>query len=171
MTERLQISGIERAVLPTRTRFPFRYGIASMTDVPQLFLRTVVRVGQRSAPGLAGEGLPPKWFTKDPSTTFEQDLPDLYAVIEHAAARAEEIARTPVTFFDLWRELNRLQTEWAQSRGTAPLLAHLGVSLVERMVLDGVCRALGQPFEPAPGIPHIGVPEPPLAGKRIPGAR
>ena len=28
----------------------------------------------------------------------------------------------------------------------APLLAHLGVSLVERAVLDALCRALGEPL-------------------------
>ena len=57
-------------VLPTRTRFPFRYGIASMTEVPQLFAVTRVSDGRQSQQGLAGEGLPPKWFTKNPATTF-----------------------------------------------------------------------------------------------------
>ena len=146
MTLRLRLSPFDTFVLPTRTRFPFRYGIASMTDVPQLFLRTEVHVGDDAERGLAAEGLPPKWFTKDPSTTFEQDLPDLFGVIAHAAARAEDVARTPVSFFDFWLELNRLQTEWSRVRGIAPLLAHLGVSLVERAVLDGLCRVTHRSF-------------------------
>jgi L-alanine-DL-glutamate epimerase-like enolase superfamily enzyme len=146
MSERFTLSPFEAFVLPTRTRFPFRYGIASMTDVPHLFLRTRVTIGARSEVGLTAEGLPPKWFTKDPATSFDQDLPEMLAAIGHATRCAEAIARQPVTFFELWRELNRQQTEWAGARQMAPLLAHLGVSLVERAVLDGRCRLAGQPL-------------------------
>ena len=140
------LTPFELFALETRTRFPFRYGIASMTDVPQVFVRARVESGGRGQDGLAAEGLPPKWFTKDPSTTFEQDLPEMLAVIRHATAQASAIARTPVTFFDLWRELNRQQQHWAAARGTPPLLAHLGVSLVERAVLDALCRFAGEPL-------------------------
>ena len=140
------LAPFELFVLPTRTRFPFRYGIASMTDVPQVFVRARIASDGLSQTGLAGEGLPPKWFTKNPSTTFEQDLPEMLSAIRHATAAAAGIARQPVTFFDLWRELDRQQAAWAASSGMAPLLAHLGVSLVERAVLDAVCRALGEPL-------------------------
>ena len=133
-------------VLRTRTRFPFRYGIASMTEVPQLYSVTQVSDGRTARQGLAGEGLPPKWFTKNPATTFEQDLPEMLEVITHAAGLAAEIARTPVGYFDFWRELEREQSAWARLRGLAPLLAHLGVSLVERAVLDGLCRGAGEPL-------------------------
>jgi hypothetical protein len=146
MTPRFTLMPFEFFVFPTRTRFPFRYGIASMTEVPHLFLRTQVRVAGGASPGLAAEGLPPKWFTKDPTTTFDQDLPELHATIRHAATCAFEIGRAPVTFFEFWRELTRQQDEWARSRRIAPLLAHLGVSLCERAVLDGLCRALDQPI-------------------------
>jgi hypothetical protein len=140
------VSPFELFVLPTRTRFPFRYGIASMTDVPQVFVRVRITSGGPSQAGLAGEGLPPKWFTKNPSTTFEQDLPEMLTAIRHATSAAAAIARQPVTFFDLWRELDRQQAAWAASCGVAPLLAHLGVSLVERAVLDALCRGLGEPL-------------------------
>ena len=133
-------------VLRTKTRFPFRYGIASLTDVPQFFVTTRVSDGRGEQTGLAAEGLPPKWFTKDPATTFEQDLPQMTEVITHAAGLAVTIARSPIGFFDLWVELNRQQTAWAESRRIAPLLAHLGVSLVERAVLDGLCRLAGEPL-------------------------
>src|SRR6476661_7630289 len=146
MIDRFTLSPFEFFVRHTRTRFPFRYGIASMTDVPHLFVRTTVTVAGKSSFGLSAEGLPPKWFTKDPATTFEQDLPEMLAVIHHATATAIAAAAMPVTFFDLWRELDRQQAVWARARGTAPLLAHLGVSLVERAVLDALCRLLGEPL-------------------------
>jgi hypothetical protein len=70
MTEYFTLSPFEFFVQHTRTRFPFRYGIASMTDVPHLFVRTRVTVGNKSSFGLTSEGPPPKWFTKNPMTNL-----------------------------------------------------------------------------------------------------
>src|SRR5256885_3855357 len=123
------LAPFEFFVLHTRTRFPFRYGIASMTEVPHLFLRTRVAVAGESSFGLTAEGLPPKWFTKNPNTTFDQDLPKMLQVIRHATTLAEQIGQSPVSFFDFWRELYRQQMAWAKSRSAASLLASLGVSL------------------------------------------
>lgn len=146
MTDRFTLSPFEFFVRHTRTRFPFRYGIASMTDVPHLFVRTTVTVARKSSFGISAEGLPPKWFTKNPATTFEQDLPEMLEVISHAAKLAEQTAQSPIFFFDFWSELYRQQSEWAAARHIAPLLASLGVSLVERAVLDGLCRLVGEPL-------------------------
>src|SRR6478672_11640851 len=132
MIDLLTLSPFEFFVRYTRTRFPFRYGIASMTEVPHLFVRTTVTVNGKSCFGLSSEGLPPKWFTKNPATTFEQDLREMLKVIAHAAKLAEQIAKSSVSFFDLWRELYRQQTRWADAANIAPLLANLGVSLIER---------------------------------------
>ena len=146
MILRFTLAPFEFFVLHTRTRFPFRYGIASMTDVPHLFLRTTVTVTSNSSFGLTAEGLPPKWFTKNPHTTFDQDLPQMLQVIQNAATLAVHIALRPISFFDFWRELYRQQMDWARSLAIAPLLANLGVSLVERAVLDGLCRLSGEPL-------------------------
>ena len=146
MTPRLAIRHFEFFSHPTRTRFPFRYGIASMTEVPHLFVHVRLEVAGNESTGLASEGLPPKWFTKNPATTFEQDLPEMLAVIGNAARLATGIAEQPVTYFELWRELYWQQEAWAKSQSLAPLLANLGVSLVERAVLDALCRSLRKPL-------------------------
>jgi len=146
MIDRFTLSPFEFFVRRTRTRFPFRYGIASMTDVPHLFVRTSVTVDRKSSVGLSSEGLPPKWFTKDPTTTFEQDLPEMLQVISHAAKLGKQVAQKAVSFFDFWQELYRQQSQWADARHIAPLLSHLGVSLVERATLDGLCRLAGEPL-------------------------
>jgi hypothetical protein len=146
MIDRFTLSAFEFFVLPTRTRFPFRYGIASMTEVPHLFVRTKITIGSSTAFGLTAEGLPPKWFTKDPSTSFEQDLPQMLDAIRHAAVLAENIAKTPIFFFDFWKELYGQQSQWAAGCSIASLLAQLGVSLAERAVLDGICRLANQPL-------------------------
>ena len=130
----------------TRLRFPFRYGIATMTEVPHQFVRVDLAVdGQRSV-GLTSEGLPPKWFTKNPATPFAGDLAEMRRVIQSAASLSAEIARQPVSYFEYWRELERQQATWAKSQSVPPLLAHLGISLCERAVLDTLCRALNQPL-------------------------
>ncbi len=145
MIDRFTLEPLDCFVLPARTRFPFRYGIASMTDVPHLFMRTRVHAGTRSSIGLTAEGLPPKWFTKDPATTFDEDLPAMLGQIRHAADLAQALGRQPLSFFDFWQELYREQHAWAARQGIPPLLAGLGVSLVERAVLDGLCRATAEP--------------------------
>lgn len=149
MIDRFTFEPFELFVLPARTRFPFRYGIASMTDVPHVFMRTRVQAGPHTGVGLTAEGLPPKWFTKDASTTFVQDLPALLETILRAAHTAEAIGATPTTFFELWRGVCREQDAWAAAHSVPPLLAGLGVSLVERAVLDGLCRATRTPLSRA----------------------
>ncbi len=146
MIPQVSITDFEFFTHPTRTRFPFRYGIASMTDLPHLFVRVRLSVDGVEGFGLASEGLPPKWFTKDPATTFDQDLPTMLEVIDHAAQLTKLIAVKQVTFFELWKELYRLQSLWTAECSLAPLLTSLGVSFIERAVLDGLCRALSKPM-------------------------
>ena len=126
------------------TRFPFRYGIASMTELPHLFVVLHASLDGVACAGLASEGLPPKWFTKDPHTRFEEDLPVMVRVIRHAAELATGPAHDSV--FALWRRLHAEQADWAARRQIPPLLAHLGTSLVERAALDAFCRGTETTF-------------------------
>ncbi len=132
----------------TRTRFPFRYGIASMTELPHVFVRVRLRVGEESGEGLASEGLAPKWFTKNPATTFAEDLPDLVRVLRAAADHGLAIAPR-ADLFTWWRELYDVQTAWARAESLPLLLAHLGTSLIERAALDAFCRIRGMSFAEA----------------------
>lgn len=138
---------IDLHVLNMRTRMPFRYGIASMTGLPHLFVRLRAEIGGQEQVGLASEGLPPKWFTKDPSTTFPQDLADMLAVIRHACDLALETRGESV--FEWWQQVYAAQQQWAEEQGFPPLLSGLGASLVERAMIDAYCRATGQAFATA----------------------
>ncbi len=133
-------------VLPMRTRFPFRYGIASMTALPHVFVNVDMVVNGREICGLSSEGLPPKWFTKDPDTLFEQDLAEMLAVLQNASRIARHAAAKDVEFFAWWQDLYAEQTRWAAVKAVPALLANLGVSMIERAVLDGICKALGSPL-------------------------
>jgi hypothetical protein len=116
-----------------------------MSEVPHLFVRSQIELNGKSTIGLASEGLPPKWFTKNPATTFDEDLPEMFAVIHHAAALAERAGERPRSFYELWREVHQGQTHWAAEGNLAPLLANLGVAICERALLDALGRALGRP--------------------------
>jgi len=138
------IDSFQFHVLPMHTRFPFKYGIASMSALPHLFVTVNLRVDGKAVCGLASEGLPPKWFTKDPDTLFEVDLAEMLAVIQNASRIGRLAAEKATGFFPWWQGLYAEQTNWAQVKAVPPLLANLGVSLIERAVLDGLCKALGQ---------------------------
>ena len=129
-----------------RTRFPFKFGIASMTALPHLFLLFKIEVNGCVVNGVSSEGLPPKWFTKDPDTAFSDDLVDMIEVIKRAAETTRDVAANEISYFNLWRELHKAQSSWASGKGLPPLLANLGVSMVERACLNGLCRAADMSF-------------------------
>ena len=144
-------------VLPMRLRFPFKYGIASMTVVPHVFVNVDLVVNGREVSGLSSEGLALKWFTKNPETPFEADLCEMIAVIQNASRIARLAAERPVGFFAWWQDLYAEQANWAKVREVPPLLANLGVSLMERAVLDGICKALGRPLHAVLGSEELGI--------------
>jgi len=127
------------------TRIPFRYGITTMTEVPHLFVRVGLEMNGRMQQGVAADCLPPKWFTKNPATTFEADLAEMRSVIRHACTAACD-AGPAGSVFELWTRLFDAQRIWSKERGLPPLLSGFGVSLVERAVIDAFCRATGTPF-------------------------
>lgn len=142
MNVRILTGAIERKEL--RTRMPFRYGIATMTEMPQVFLRLTCEVDGQRSEGLSSDLLPPKWFTKVPEKAPAEEIAEMLEVIQHALTIAT--GKGAASAFALWRELYAAQGAWAQTRGYPALLAHFGTSLVERALIDAVCRATGKPF-------------------------
>ena len=142
------IKDIDLNVLNMKARMPFRYGIASLVAVPHLFVRVTAEISGRREVGLAADGLPPKWFTKNPEASFEDDLEEMLAVIRQACRLA--LAAGPAeTVYGFWREIYNGQEEWAASGAYPPLLWGFGVSLVERALIDAFCRVTGAAFEGA----------------------
>lgn len=133
------------------TRMPFRYGIATLEHLHHVFVRVLLEVDGRPQWGIAADHLPPKWFTKDPTTTYEQDVVDMLAVIHHA----RQIPLTGTTVHDLWQQLYAAQKQWAT--GYPPLLWNFGVSLVERALIDAFCRATHTTFSTALNTGALGV--------------
>jgi hypothetical protein len=144
MTTSIQVHRIRFYSHPVSTRFPFRYGIAAMTNLPHLFLRAEVSVGGKIVEGISSDGLAPKWFEKNPATKFEEDdLPRMHRVIANASRIACQLPESK-NLFTFWRQLYDAQISWAKTEGFGGLIANLGTSLVERAVLDAMCRATGR---------------------------
>jgi hypothetical protein len=134
-----------------RARMPFRYGIATMTELPHVILALTFAIDGRTATGIAADHLPPKWFTKDPARAPQDEIDDMLAVIRAAVTHARGVQSA--TVFGFWRELYAAQSAWAKTgaagsggKEVPPLLAHFGTSLVERALIDAFGRARGVSF-------------------------
>ena len=141
----IQIKEIDLRVQNMRTRMPFKFGISTMTAVPHLVLAMVLEVDGRTGRGASADHLPPKWFTKNPETSLEDEVGDMIAVIRHASDAALNVGPAP-DLFTLWLELYQAQKSWGNGRGFAPLLWGLGNSLVERAMIEAFCRLQGTNF-------------------------
>ncbi|MFT4028335.1 MAG: hypothetical protein QM675_00530 [Protaetiibacter sp.] len=129
-------------VMPVATRIPFRYGIAEMTHAPHVLVRVRVETAAGAADGWASEHLPPKWFIKDAALPFADEVSVLAGAIVSAVNTAVGLEAEHT--FGLVRELDRLQTAWAAQAAVPGLVAGLGVALVERAIIDAVCRVSGR---------------------------
>jgi hypothetical protein len=122
---------------PLQTRIPFRYGIATLTECQHAWLELEAEIDGERVTGWAADHLPPKWFTKDPQRALDAEVEDMREVLR-AASRHAASARGSVA--EIYEAMDARQREWARARGHPPLLAHFGVSLVERALLDAHCR-------------------------------
>jgi hypothetical protein len=123
------------------------YGKASLTAVPVLLVRVEIESsGRKRALGMAADCLPPQWFDRDPSRTYQQNVEDLLA----AYARAREVyllqGKTASTVADLWRTSYALILGERSQHGLNALSCSFGSSLLERAVIDALCRLRGLSF-------------------------
>jgi len=140
----LRVKSIRLRRADLRTRMPFRYGIATLTELPHVFVVAEIEYNGMRQTGVAADHLPPKWFTKDPDRDPLEEIDDMLDVIGHAASLVEE--RTAPTVFALWQLLDAEQAAWGEEKGYPPLLYRFGVALVERAIADAFCRMQGAPF-------------------------
>ena len=126
-----------------RTRMPFKYGIASMTQVPHAALRLEVECDGQRAVGRAAESLAPKWFTKTAASPYRDDIQDMLQVIRKAMDQVLAAGPQP-DVFRLWATVYEACNDQPRTARFPALLLNLGTSLVERALLDAACRARGQ---------------------------
>jgi hypothetical protein len=141
----LAIESIEIRERDVRLRMPFRFGVVTLTEAPQAFARVQVRLPDgRRAEGGAAELLAPKWFDKNTALSNEDNFDQLRESL--GIARGLYLSGEPATAFGHFTRHYRKQIEQAGARGLNSLVANYGPALLDKAVLDALCRALGSSF-------------------------
>lgn len=143
MTALLSVVAVEAFERDVRLRMPFRFGIVTLREAPQLFLRVRIRLADgREGEGISAEMLAPKWFDKNPDLSNEQNFAQLRDAV--GAARALYLdAGEPATAFALHAGLAQAQLDACAARGLPPLVASFGTALLDRAVIDALGRLEG----------------------------
>ena len=131
---------------PVTLRLPFRFGNATVQSAPQAFVEVRIRMDDgRTVTGAGAELMIPKWFDKNLARSNERNVDDLRAATL-AACRAYAEAAAPATAFGhAARHHAPLQVAGAQA-GRTVLASAFGGALVDRAVMDALCRAVDRPF-------------------------
>jgi L-alanine-DL-glutamate epimerase-like enolase superfamily enzyme len=126
---------------PVKLRLPFKFGVVTLTDCPQAFVRVRIRTGAgREAEGAAAELLAPKWFDKNLSLSNDDNFNQLRQSL-HLARQAylsDSAARSAFGHFSVHYGD---QLDIACAQGLNPLIACYGPALLDRALLDALCRA------------------------------
>jgi len=128
-----------------RLRMPFRFGIVTLTQAPQAFARArIVFPDGKDSWGAAAELLAPKWFDKNPELSNEQNFEQLRLALR--LAREGYLAGGQNTAFGHWSSHYQVQIDNCRSQNLNALTACFGPALIDRAVLDALCRALKLSF-------------------------
>jgi hypothetical protein len=143
---RLRIREIDLHERPVRLRLPFRFGVVTLTECPQAFAHVRIELPDgRSAWGGAAELMAPKWFDKNLALSNADNFEQLRDVLR--LARAAYLAdASPDTAFGHFARQHDAQQAACAARGYNPLLASYGPALIDRAVLDALCRLQGVSF-------------------------
>jgi L-alanine-DL-glutamate epimerase-like enolase superfamily enzyme len=146
---RFQIEEIRFAERDVALRLPFRFGAATVTACPQVYVKARIRFADgRTAEGCAAEMMVPKWFDKNPALTNEQNFEQLRFALRNAreAYMAEPEAQTAWTHFaSNYVALH----DRARVQGLQPLVASYGPALIDRALFDALCLHAGVSFATA----------------------
>ena len=157
---RFAVEAIDLFERQIRLRMPFRFGVVTLTAAPQAYARARIRL-ENGGPseGAAAEMMAPKWFDKDPGLSDEDNVEQLRGSL--ALAREAYLASGANTAFGHWREHYAAQIERGAQAGLNSLSACYGPALIDRALLDALCRALGVAFNRAmkSNLPGIEAPD------------
>jgi hypothetical protein len=142
---RLRVRQVDVFLRPVRTRMPFRYGKAVVTEEPIAHLRVLAEIDGQRALGVSAAALPPLWFDKDPSKTHADNIADL---LRSVRAAADVYTAAPAASAFALHQTCEAETRRRLS-GLNDLTAGFGVALLDAAAIDALCRATGTTFHGA----------------------
>ncbi len=134
----LAVEGRERAF---RLRMPFRFGVTTATHGRQAMVQVRIALSDgREATGYSAEALGAKWFDKNLELSDEDNHHQLRKSLE--LATGAYLASGHATPFAMFADHYSSHIRDCASLGLNPLIASYGQSLVDRAIVDAVCRVL-----------------------------
>ena len=136
---RLQLLDARFFERPVRLRLPFRFGVVTLTEAPQVFVRARVRLSDgREGDGVSAELMVPKWFDKSPELSHQQNFQQLRRALAIARRNLRDAGEgTP---FGLSAAVeSAIHVECAQEK-LGGLIASFGLALIDRAMLDALGR-------------------------------
>ena len=154
---RLRVREVRLLERDVRLRLPFRFGVVTLTEAPQAFVRARIALEDgREAWGAAAEMLAPKWFDKNPALTNAQNAEQLRDSLRVARALYTDGALLR-TAFGHFADTYQAQRVECGTRALNPLVAAFGPALLDRAVLDALGRLHGVSFYEAIGANLAGL--------------
>ena len=127
-------------------RMPFRFGVVTLRDAPQCFVRVRIELPDgRSQWGAAAELLAPKWFDKNLALSNEDNFDQLRLVALAGGRRLYAGAPARSAFGHFAAHYDELIAAGA-TRGLNPLIANFGPAQIDRAILDALGRIAGHSF-------------------------
>jgi hypothetical protein len=150
------IESIELFERDVRLRMPFRFGVVTLRAAPQAFVRARIRTADgRIAEGMAAELMAPKWFDKNTALSNDDNFEQLRQALRIASGLY--LDGRSRTAFGHFAQHYQAQIDAAATQGLNSLVACYGPALIDRALLDALCRALGQPFHEVVRANRIGL--------------
>jgi hypothetical protein len=147
-------------------RMPFRFGVVTLTEAPQCFVRARIEFRDgRTCWGAAAEILAPKWFDKNPELSNEDNFDQLRTALRFAV-EAYVSPRARTAFGHSSAHYEELMSAGAK-QNLAPLVSSFGPAQVDRAILDALCHGLGCSFYEAIQKNCVGI-DPALLGQLAP---
>jgi Enolase C-terminal domain-like len=141
-----RVAEIELRQTPVVLRMPFRFGVVTLRRCHQAFVRTLIETTDgKSYWGVAAEMIVPKWFDKNPALSDEDNFEQQRSVLRWARDAYLADPR-PASAFGHFARHHHAHQRFCEVRGFNPLLASYGPALIDRAVLDALCRYTRQSF-------------------------
>lgn len=141
----MRVLAVDLFESPYTLRMPFRFGVITVTEGLQAIVRVHLRHADgREGVGYAAEALAAKWFDKDPRLSDAQNVDQLRCALQLACSAY--LAAPPMSAFDLFATHSQPLREAGAVHGLQPLVSAYGPALLDRAVLDALCRIEGIGF-------------------------